>query len=73
MLSSVLNAGPVARIALRYAIGYLAAKGILPDDLASMITASDEAIDVIQGGICVGLGVCVERAYVMAKTRGWNL
>lgn len=73
MLKSMINAGPLARIALRYGIGFLAGHGILPDSLAEMIIASDEAIDVIQGGICIAAGLCVEKTYQMAKTRGWAL
>lgn len=67
---TTLFAGPLARIILRYGIGFAAGKGLLPDGLAEMITDSEPAIDAINTGICVLAGGCVERLYYLAKKFG---
>jgi hypothetical protein len=65
--------GAVLRIAARYFIGFLGAKGIIPDDLAGMITADDDAIGAIEVGICVAAGGCVEYLWQRAKHLGGSL
>lgn len=65
--------GAITRIVLRYGIGFLAAKGIIPDGLAEMLTQDDAAIGAIETGLCVSAGVCVEVFWQRAKRLGWSL
>jgi len=57
-----MNFGPLARIVLRYGIGYLAGS-----ELGEQL-ASDQDI---QMGVAVGLGAIVEGCYGLAKRKGW--
>ncbi|WP_421930030.1 hypothetical protein [Nitratireductor rhodophyticola] len=56
------------RIALRYIAGYLAIKGFLPDDIATLIANDPELAGVI--GVVIAGGV--EAVYRMAKRFGWS-
>jgi hypothetical protein len=57
-----MNFGPLARIILRYGIGYLAGSQIGEQ------LALDPDIVLI---VSLGLGAAVEVAYVLAKRKGW--
>ena len=57
-----MNLGPLARIILRYGIGYLAGSQIGEQ------LALDPDIVLI---VSLGLGAAVEAAYVIAKRKGW--
>jgi len=57
-----MNFGPIARIILRYGIGYLAGSQ-LGEQLAM-----DEDIVLM---VSLGLAAAVEGAYAFAKRRGW--
>jgi hypothetical protein len=57
-----MNLGPLARILLRYGIGYLAGSQIGEQ------LALDPDIVLI---VSLGLGAAVEAAYVIAKRKGW--
>ncbi len=72
-LKKLIPAGPVVRIFLRYAIGFLAAKGVIPDALGQMLTDSEPALEAIELGLCAVAGYCVERVYSKAKRLGWAL
>ena len=65
--------GPILRIGARYGIGFLAAKGVIPDELGKMITDDTAAIDAIQFGLAGGLALVVEYIYTRAKLLGGKL
>ena len=56
------------RIILRYIVGILVAKAIIPDWLAEMINNDPELAAAI-GAI---IGLSVEWAYAFAKRMGWR-
>lgn len=65
--------GAILRIVARYLIGYLAAKGILPQELLDAVAASPEAQAWIDG-LVVALAIAiVEAARQLAKRFGWSL
>lgn len=54
--------GPLARIILRYGIGYLAGSHV-----GTMLAMDQDAVLMLS----LGLGACVESAYGYAKRKGW--
>jgi hypothetical protein len=54
--------GPLARIILRYGIGYLAGSQV-----GTMLAMDQDAVLMLS----LGLGACVEAAYGYAKRKGW--
>jgi hypothetical protein len=56
------------RIALRYLAGYLVLKGILPQDIATMIEQDPELAGAVGALIAIG----VEGVYAFAKRMGWR-
>lgn len=56
------------RILLRYLLGYLVLKGIVPQDIADMIE-SDPEIAAAVGGVLV---LAVEGVTVLARRLGWK-
>jgi len=57
-----MNLGPVARIILRYGIGYLAGS-----ELGETLAMDDDAVLMLS----LALGAGVESAYALAKRKGW--
>lgn len=56
------------RIALRYLAGYLVLKGLLPQDIATMIEQDPE----LAGAVGALIAVAVEGAYALARRWGWR-
>ena len=57
-----MNFGPVARIILRYGIGYFAGSGI-----GEQLAMDDDAVLMLS----LALGAAVEGLYALAKRKGW--
>jgi hypothetical protein len=57
-----MNFGPVARIILRYGIGYLAGS-----QAGEALAMDPDAVLLLS----LGLGAAVEAAYAYAKRKGW--
>jgi len=57
-----MNFGPIARIILRYGIGYLAGS-----QAGETLAMDPDAVLVLS----LGLGAAVEVAYAYAKRKGW--
>lgn len=57
-----MQLGPIARIILRYGIGYFAGS-----QLGEQLALDDDVVLMLS----VALGAAVEGAYVMAKRLGW--
>ncbi len=63
--------GVFIRIALRYVVGFLIAKGILSvgfEDVAS----DPDVVDMVTAGIAVVVGLAVEGWYYLARRFGWS-
>lgn len=56
---------PLVRIALRYAVGFFIAKGLLADNEFSMYLTSPEVVAGVSGLI-------IEGWYWLANKRGWS-
>ena len=67
-----IDFAPIARIILRYGIGYFVAKGILPEDLVTMITDDPEVMALIDLAVAALIAGAVERWYYLAKKFGWR-
>ena len=59
-----MDFGPIARIILRYGIGYLAGS-----QAGDALVMDPDAVLMLS----LGLGAAVEGAYAYAKRRGWAL
>lgn len=57
-----MNFGPLARIVLRYGVGYFAGSQI------GEALAMDQDIVLI---VALGMGAAIEGAYALAKRKGW--
>lgn len=57
-----MDFGPIARIILRYGIGYLAGS-----EVGDMLAMDHDAVLMLS----LGLGAAVEGLYVLAKRKGW--
>lgn len=57
-----MNFGPLARIVLRYGVGYFAGSQI------GEALAMDPDIVLI---VALGMGAAIEGAYALAKRKGW--
>lgn len=57
-----MNFGPVARIILRYGIGYLAGS-----EIGDQLAMDDDAVLMLS----LALGAAVEGFYALAKRKGW--
>lgn len=57
-----MDFGPIARIILRYGIGYLAGS-----EVGDMLAMDQDAVLMMS----LALGAAVEGLYVMAKRKGW--
>lgn len=58
--------GPLARIALRYASGFLVAKGLL--GMGTDLSADPDLVMLVG----VALGAVAEAGYALAKKLGWR-
>lgn len=58
----MMDFAPIARIILRYGIGYLAGS-----EVGEMLSMDQDAVLILS----LALGACVEGAYVIAKRKGW--
>lgn len=56
------------RIGMRYLAGYLVLKGVLPQEIATMIEQDPE----LAGAIGAVIAVLVEGAYALAKKMKWR-
>ena len=56
------------RIILRYLAGYLVLKGIMPQEIATMVEQDPE----LAGAIGALIVVIVEGAYALARKLGWR-
>jgi hypothetical protein len=56
------------RIALRYLAGYLVLKGLLPQEIATMIENDPE----LAGAVGALIAIAVEGAYAFARRMGWR-
>ena len=59
------------RIALRYAVGFLIAKGLLSADLGDLIAGDPNIVAFIEVTAGAAIAAGVERYYVLAKRYGW--
>lgn len=59
------------RILLRYAVGFLVAKGLLAIDLGDALAGDPNVIAFIETGVGVAVAAVIERYYVLAKRYGW--
>ena len=59
-----MNLAPIARIILRYGIGYLAGSGV-----GNALALDPDAVLALS----LALGAAVEAAYAIAKRKGWAL
>ena len=59
------------RILLRYAVGFLIAKGLLSADLGNALEGDPNVIAFIEIGVGAVIATIVERYYVLAKKYGW--
>ena len=57
-----MNLGPLARIILRYGIGYLAGS-----EAGEALAMDPDAVLLLS----LGMGAAVEGVYTLAKRRGW--
>lgn len=57
-----MSLAPVARILLRYGVGFFAGQAV-----GDMLSADSDVVLIV----ALGLGVVVEAAYAEAKKRGW--
>jgi len=57
-----MNLGPLARIILRYGIGYLAGS-----QAGEALAMDPDAVLILS----LGMGAAVEGVYALAKRRGW--
>lgn len=60
--------GPISRILLRYVVGYLVIRSLIPQDIADQI-ANDPDIAAALG---IALAAIVEGFYALAKRKGWR-
>ena len=58
----MMNLGPLARIILRYGIGYLAGS-----EVGEMLAMDPDAVLLLS----LGMGAAVEGVYALAKRYGW--
>lgn len=63
--------GVFIRIFLRWAAGFLIAKGIFNESDANLITADPELAAMIEMGLGMALGAISEGWYVLARKFGW--
>lgn len=63
--------GALLRIAIRYAVGALVARGFLSSDLGGSLSTDPDVEAAIQVGIAAAIGVAVEGWYWLAKRLGW--
>lgn len=59
------------RIFLRWAAGFLIAKGIFSESDANLITSDPELAAMIEMGVGMALGAISEGWYVLARKFGW--
>lgn len=64
--------GAIVRILLRYAAGFLVARGLLGESDGNMLASDPELAALIETGIGLGLGVLSEFWYWLAKQLGWR-
>jgi len=61
----------LARIALRYIVGFIVARGILPDSIAQELTSDPEVLAMIDGAVGLVAAASIELWYKLAKKFGW--
>lgn len=65
--------GATARILLRYAVGFLAAKGFMGSDMAAAMSVDPDLIGIVEAGVSAAFVLALEGWYVVAKSLGWKL
>ncbi|ACI92732.1 conserved hypothetical protein [Afipia carboxidovorans OM5] len=60
--------GPISRILLRYVVGYLVIRALIPQDIADQIANDPD----IAAAIGFAIAAVVEGFYALAKKRGWR-
>lgn len=65
--------GATARILLRYAVGFLAAKGFMGSDMAATMSVDPDLIGLIEAGVATAFAAALEGWYLIAKKLGWKL
>jgi len=60
------------RIGLRYLAAYLVAKGLLPNDVADLLSSDPDLAIGVEALIGLLLGGLVEGWYVLARRLGWR-
>lgn len=63
---------PYLRILLRYAAGFLVARGILGQDMADLVAGDPEIIAMLEIGAGIAIAAIVEGWYRLAKRMGWT-
>jgi hypothetical protein len=60
------------RIFLRWAAGFLIAKGIFSESDANLITSDPELAAMLEMGLGAALGALAEGWYALARRLGWS-
>lgn len=63
---------PFIRIALRLVIGYLFAKGFIPEDVSAEISDNPDVIAAIETAVLTAVGIVNEAWYLMSRRFGWS-
>ena len=64
--------GAIVRIVLRYAAGFLVARGLLGESDGNMLAADPEVAALIETGVGLAIGAVSEGWYWLAKRLGWR-
>lgn len=67
---SVFSA-PTARIVLRYAAGFLVAKGVLSSEMGGAFSVDPDVLSLVETGVGLLITVGTELWYKVAKKLGW--
>jgi hypothetical protein len=63
---------PLARIILRYGVGFLMGYGVVSSDIGSMLSEDEQLAGLIEIALGAVLGMVTEGWYYIAKRYGWS-
>lgn len=66
-----MNISVWTRIILRYGVGYLAAKGFIPEELMNLVATDPDLQMIVHSVIGAALVAAIEGAYKLAQKYGW--